>query len=209
MFSDESRFSLQSDSRRTFIWRAPGTRYHQENIFERHRYGGAWSNQHFLASPVPPIDCGTTGSAPLRAEAEVSILDRRQLGSSCGSRSHSCSKAVFNSEMIIEGEWRDEMSHSENPQTCCRIKVRRSGCPIHAVNIFIFQIIIDQLRPMWTVLSSINRKPGLTAPLKCRTQSAKFSSLYLVAVSKPLSSTCRSMRPSSILPAQTLTPPPP
>ncbi|KFM64089.1 Transposable element Tcb1 transposase, partial [Stegodyphus mimosarum] len=41
MFSDESRFSLQSDSRRTFICRAPGTRYHQENIPERHRYGGA------------------------------------------------------------------------------------------------------------------------------------------------------------------------
>ncbi|GBM88535.1 hypothetical protein AVEN_40712-1 [Araneus ventricosus] len=40
-FSDESRFSLQSDSRRTFIWRAPGTRYHQENTIERHRYGGA------------------------------------------------------------------------------------------------------------------------------------------------------------------------
>ncbi|GFW44476.1 transposable element Tcb1 transposase [Trichonephila clavipes] len=28
MFSDESRFSLQTDSRRTLIWRAPGTRYH-------------------------------------------------------------------------------------------------------------------------------------------------------------------------------------
>ncbi|KFM71592.1 Transposable element Tcb1 transposase, partial [Stegodyphus mimosarum] len=41
MFSDESRFSLQSDSRRTFIWRAPGTRYQQENISERHRYDGA------------------------------------------------------------------------------------------------------------------------------------------------------------------------
>ncbi|KFM67397.1 General transcription factor II-I repeat domain-containing protein 2, partial [Stegodyphus mimosarum] len=41
MFSDESRFSLQSDSRQTFIWRAPGTRYHQEKIIERHRYGGA------------------------------------------------------------------------------------------------------------------------------------------------------------------------
>ena len=41
MFSDESRFSLQSDSRRTFIWRTPGTRYHQDNIIERHRYGGA------------------------------------------------------------------------------------------------------------------------------------------------------------------------
>ncbi|GFV37556.1 transposable element Tcb1 transposase [Trichonephila clavipes] len=41
MFSDESRFSLQSDSRRTLIWRAPGTRYYQENTSERHRYGGA------------------------------------------------------------------------------------------------------------------------------------------------------------------------
>ncbi|GBO11441.1 hypothetical protein AVEN_1649-1 [Araneus ventricosus] len=40
-FSDESRFSLQSDSRRTFIWRAPGTRYHQENTTERHCYSGA------------------------------------------------------------------------------------------------------------------------------------------------------------------------
>ncbi|GFW87645.1 uncharacterized protein TNCV_4486101 [Trichonephila clavipes] len=35
------RFSLQSDSRRTLIWRAPGTRCHQENTIERHRYGGA------------------------------------------------------------------------------------------------------------------------------------------------------------------------
>ncbi|GFX30199.1 transposable element Tc3 transposase [Trichonephila clavipes] len=35
------RFSLQSDSRRTLIWRAPGARYHQENTIERHRYGGA------------------------------------------------------------------------------------------------------------------------------------------------------------------------
>ncbi|GFX59631.1 HTH_Tnp_Tc3_2 domain-containing protein [Trichonephila clavipes] len=35
MFSNDSRFSLQSDSRRTLIWRAPGTRYHQENTIER------------------------------------------------------------------------------------------------------------------------------------------------------------------------------
>ncbi|GFU81587.1 transposable element Tcb1 transposase [Trichonephila clavipes] len=41
MFSDESRFSLHSDSPRTLIWRAPGTRYHQENTIERHRYVGA------------------------------------------------------------------------------------------------------------------------------------------------------------------------
>ncbi|GFX49163.1 transposable element Tc3 transposase [Trichonephila clavipes] len=32
---------FQSDSRRTLIWRAPGTRYHQENTIERHRYGGS------------------------------------------------------------------------------------------------------------------------------------------------------------------------
>ncbi|GFV10390.1 transposable element Tcb1 transposase [Trichonephila clavipes] len=36
-----SSFSLQSDSRRTLIWRAPGTLYHQDYTIERHRYGGA------------------------------------------------------------------------------------------------------------------------------------------------------------------------
>ncbi|GFX80144.1 uncharacterized protein TNCV_2107901 [Trichonephila clavipes] len=41
MFSDESRFSLQSDSRRTLIWRVSGTRYHNENTIKRHSYGGA------------------------------------------------------------------------------------------------------------------------------------------------------------------------
>ncbi|GFV59018.1 transposable element Tcb2 transposase [Trichonephila clavipes] len=41
MFSDESRFSLLSDSGRTLIWRAPGTRYHHENTIERHRYFSA------------------------------------------------------------------------------------------------------------------------------------------------------------------------
>ncbi|GFV22091.1 HTH_Tnp_Tc3_2 domain-containing protein [Trichonephila clavipes] len=41
MFSDESWFSLQSDSRRTLIRKAPGTHYHQENTIERHRNGGA------------------------------------------------------------------------------------------------------------------------------------------------------------------------
>ncbi|GFV83242.1 HTH_Tnp_Tc3_2 domain-containing protein [Trichonephila clavipes] len=58
MFSDESRFSLQSDSRRTLIWRAPGTRYHQENTIERHCYGGAgwlaFGEELFL---VPELTC--------------------------------------------------------------------------------------------------------------------------------------------------------
>ncbi|GFU86092.1 transposable element Tc3 transposase [Trichonephila clavipes] len=29
---------MSHDSRRTLIWRVPGTRYHQENTIERHRY---------------------------------------------------------------------------------------------------------------------------------------------------------------------------
>ncbi|GFW46178.1 uncharacterized protein TNCV_4210571 [Trichonephila clavipes] len=34
-------FTLQSDSRRTLLWRAPGTRFLQENTIEGNRYGGA------------------------------------------------------------------------------------------------------------------------------------------------------------------------
>ncbi|GFX77277.1 transposable element Tc3 transposase [Trichonephila clavipes] len=41
MFSDEYRFSLQSDSRRTLIWRALGGNGYLANTIERHRYGGA------------------------------------------------------------------------------------------------------------------------------------------------------------------------
>ncbi|GFX95822.1 hypothetical protein TNCV_2084021 [Trichonephila clavipes] len=34
-------FSWQPDSRRTFLCRVPGTRYHEESIIERHRISGA------------------------------------------------------------------------------------------------------------------------------------------------------------------------
>ncbi|GFY13691.1 HTH_Tnp_Tc3_2 domain-containing protein [Trichonephila clavipes] len=58
MFSDESRFSLQSDSRRILIWRAPSTRYHQENPTERHRYGGAeWLVLGGIILVVPELTC--------------------------------------------------------------------------------------------------------------------------------------------------------
>ncbi|GFX18768.1 transposable element Tcb1 transposase [Trichonephila clavipes] len=40
-FAKQKRFSLHFDSHRTLVWRAPGTRYHQENTIKRHRYGGA------------------------------------------------------------------------------------------------------------------------------------------------------------------------
>ncbi|GBM41877.1 hypothetical protein AVEN_161393-1 [Araneus ventricosus] len=34
LFTDESRFSLNTDSRRTFIWEEPGTRYLPSNVCE-------------------------------------------------------------------------------------------------------------------------------------------------------------------------------
>lgn len=40
LFSDESRFSLDSDSRRVLIWREPGSRYQPSNIVEKDHYGG-------------------------------------------------------------------------------------------------------------------------------------------------------------------------
>ncbi|UYV81500.1 hypothetical protein LAZ67_20001368 [Cordylochernes scorpioides] len=40
LFSDESRFSLNTESRRVFIWREPGTRYHPSNIREIDSFRG-------------------------------------------------------------------------------------------------------------------------------------------------------------------------
>ncbi|UYV68433.1 hypothetical protein LAZ67_5004299, partial [Cordylochernes scorpioides] len=40
LFSDESRFSLNIDSQRVFIWREPGTRYHPSNIREIDSFRG-------------------------------------------------------------------------------------------------------------------------------------------------------------------------
>ncbi|GFV61041.1 transposable element Tcb2 transposase [Trichonephila clavipes] len=40
LFTDESRFSLSSDSHRILIWRERGSRNHPPNIIERDRYGG-------------------------------------------------------------------------------------------------------------------------------------------------------------------------
>ncbi|GFU58032.1 transposable element Tcb2 transposase [Trichonephila clavipes] len=40
LFTDESRFTMESDSRRLPIWREQRTRYHQSNTVERHSYRG-------------------------------------------------------------------------------------------------------------------------------------------------------------------------
>ncbi|GFU92661.1 HTH_Tnp_Tc3_2 domain-containing protein [Trichonephila clavipes] len=58
MLSDESMFSLLSDSLRTLIWRAPGTRYHQENTIECDTVtvvqDGSFGEELFL---VPELTC--------------------------------------------------------------------------------------------------------------------------------------------------------
>ncbi|GFV68184.1 transposable element Tcb1 transposase [Trichonephila clavipes] len=43
-----SRFSLKSDSHRTFIWRTPGTRHLQGNIIEVNGYNGIVRVQYFV-----------------------------------------------------------------------------------------------------------------------------------------------------------------
>ncbi|GFW32531.1 transposable element Tc1 transposase [Trichonephila clavipes] len=40
LFTDESRFSLNTDSCHTFIWGRPGTRYLPSNVCEINNYGG-------------------------------------------------------------------------------------------------------------------------------------------------------------------------
>ncbi|GFV12591.1 transposable element Tcb2 transposase [Trichonephila clavipes] len=40
LFTDESRFTMESDSVRLLIWREQRTRYHQSNTVERHSYRG-------------------------------------------------------------------------------------------------------------------------------------------------------------------------
>ncbi|GFV61401.1 uncharacterized protein TNCV_446171 [Trichonephila clavipes] len=40
LFTDESRFTMESDSGRLPIWREQRTRYHQSNTVERHSYRG-------------------------------------------------------------------------------------------------------------------------------------------------------------------------
>ncbi|GFW43649.1 transposable element Tcb2 transposase [Trichonephila clavipes] len=40
LFTDESRFTMESDSGRLLIWREQHTRYHQSNTVERHSYRG-------------------------------------------------------------------------------------------------------------------------------------------------------------------------
>ncbi|GFU77223.1 HTH_Tnp_Tc3_2 domain-containing protein [Trichonephila clavipes] len=54
LFTDESRFTMESDSGRLLIWREQRTRYHQSNTVERHSYRGGgipWFGQGSRSVP--------------------------------------------------------------------------------------------------------------------------------------------------------------
>ncbi|GFT74222.1 transposable element Tc1 transposase [Trichonephila clavipes] len=81
LFTDESRFSLSSDSHRILIWRERGNRNHPSNIIERDRYGGrgvlVWGGIMLEArygSAVPFMDdnapCHRTVAAEQLLESE-------------------------------------------------------------------------------------------------------------------------------------------
>lgn len=73
LFSDESRFSLTTDSRRTFIWRERGTRYLPSNVREIDHYGGGglmvWAGIMLDGrTPLHVFDSGTVTGVRYRDE---------------------------------------------------------------------------------------------------------------------------------------------
>ncbi|GFX15461.1 transposable element Tc1 transposase [Trichonephila clavipes] len=66
LFTDESRFSLSSDSHRILIWRERGSRYHPSNIIERDR--GAMGLQFLFMDDNAP--CHRTVAAEQLLESE-------------------------------------------------------------------------------------------------------------------------------------------
>ncbi|GFT41490.1 HTH_Tnp_Tc3_2 domain-containing protein [Trichonephila clavipes] len=112
MFSDE--FSLQSDSRWTLIWRAPGTRYHQENTIERHRYGGAgwlaFGEELFL---VPELTCMFRVNEFGKTEVGASDLSGFSFEEEAGEAHwHQKRKIIFGEADPPEANW------DRSPRTC-------------------------------------------------------------------------------------------
>ncbi|GFU96652.1 RNase H domain-containing protein [Trichonephila clavipes] len=71
LFTDESRFSLSSDSHRILFWRERGSRNHPSNIIERDRYGGRGVLRRYgSAVPLHHAPCHRTVAAEQLLESE-------------------------------------------------------------------------------------------------------------------------------------------
>ncbi|GFT42754.1 HTH_Tnp_Tc3_2 domain-containing protein [Trichonephila clavipes] len=85
--TDESRFSLSSDSHRILIWRERGSRNHPSNIIERDRYGGrgvlVWEasclRRYGSAVPFHGRQCTMSSHSSCRTALESRRLAARTL----------------------------------------------------------------------------------------------------------------------------------
>ncbi|KFM74611.1 Transposable element Tc3 transposase, partial [Stegodyphus mimosarum] len=71
LFTDESRFSLNTDFRRNFIWREPGIRYLPFNVLEINNYGGVmvWAGIMLDGrTPLHVLDRGSVTGVRYRDE---------------------------------------------------------------------------------------------------------------------------------------------
>ncbi|GBN94639.1 hypothetical protein AVEN_222604-1 [Araneus ventricosus] len=80
LITDESRFSLNTDSRRTFIWREPGTRYLPSNVREIDYYGGGglmvWTGIMLDGrTPLRVFERGTVTGVRYRDGPEFLLMD--------------------------------------------------------------------------------------------------------------------------------------
>ncbi|GBM20273.1 hypothetical protein AVEN_216685-1 [Araneus ventricosus] len=68
LFTDESRFSLNTDSRSTFIWLEPETRYLPSNVREIDYYGGGAGIMLDGRTPLHVFERGTVTGVRYRDE---------------------------------------------------------------------------------------------------------------------------------------------
>ncbi|GBM64168.1 Transposable element Tcb2 transposase [Araneus ventricosus] len=72
LFTDKSRFSLNTDSRLTFIWREPGIRYLPSNVREIDHCGGeglmVWAGMLEVRTPLHVFERGTVTGVRYRDE---------------------------------------------------------------------------------------------------------------------------------------------
>lgn len=88
-----------------------------------------------------------------------------------------------------------------------RIEIRRHRGPVNALDIFSFKEVVDNGHKVCTCIIIHEYNLGLTASRNRWTQNSSISSLYLTEVTDSVSKMWRSVRPSSIMPSNTMTSP--
>ena len=127
-----------------------------------------------------------------------------------GSWAHSSMRASLSSRTVAGWTWREEMAFCSISHACSMgfksgDLAGQSNCTIAACSRY--RLVMRALCAR--ALSSIRMKSGPIAPAYGRTWTSKISLTYLSAVSVPLSMTCRSVFPWALIPAHTITEPPP